>query len=65
LKNAGEIRSVLVAMHVEAHNKLGMGYKLSNGYYTQKNIALASVGVAVAVIGTGFLVRHWRQGQGK
>lgn len=34
LKSAGAIRPVVMAMHKEAYGKLGVAYRLQNGYYT-------------------------------
>jgi hypothetical protein len=72
LKSAGEIRTVVVAMHKDAYNALGISYKLQNGYYesiaghvakafAKNTTAQVAVAGAVALIGMGLFLRYKRQ----
>ena len=66
LKNAGQVRKIAVAMHVEAFNGLGFLYKVRQGFYSRyAAMALKHMprsvlfGAAVASIGIGLAARRY------
>ena len=73
LKSAGLIRPAVVAMHREAYDALGFGYKLENGYYqsiaghivngiAKSQKAQLTIGAILAgVVAVGMYVRSRRQ----
>ena len=73
LKSASSIRSVVVAMHREAYDALGFGYKLDNGYYQRiaghiangiaksQKAQIAIGAILVGVVAVGLYVRSRRQ----
>jgi len=66
LESAGAIRPVVMAMHKEAYGKLGVAYRLQNGYYTAghvfgalKKSRMAQAGITATVVVAAYGVNRY------